>query len=121
VVPMPTGWALRLLKCVNAVPMPRPIRQLARDWMYRRHWPADMENLCPHCGKIAWLDCRTIPYPTCGRDECEDGILMESWKCQAERRERQASENQGSSVPAREARQWPDGCPVEEETDDVPF
>jgi hypothetical protein len=78
VLPTPTGWALRLLRFVNAAPMPRPVRQLIRNWMYRRHWLTDMEDLCPACGRISWLDCATIPYPTCGRGACEDAILDEA-------------------------------------------
>lgn len=78
VVPTPTGWALRLLKFINLPIVPRFVRQWVRDWMHSRFLLSDMEDLCPHCGKIAWLDCHSIPYPTCGRDECEDAILGES-------------------------------------------
>jgi hypothetical protein len=66
------------IRAINAIPMPRAWRGGVAALCRRVGFLGPLHYPCPACGRLAWCDCRSIAYPTCGRDECEDAILEES-------------------------------------------
>ncbi len=86
-------WFLRIFKMnrliyiVERLPIGDGLKWKVCEFLSQKDILPPQFGPCPVCKRIWFIDCHTIPSPTCGSGDCEDKLLEESNEYYRQRRE----------------------------------
>ncbi len=68
----------RIIYVLNHLPLGYDLKWKVCEFLTRNELLPHLFGPCPVCKRIWYIDCHTIPSPTCGSGDCEDKLLIES-------------------------------------------